>query len=209
MAKSSRKWFTADTHFGHVGKGGHGIIDLCQRPFSSIEEMDDAITENWNSRVDPGDIVYHLGDFAFTSDISILSYYFNRLNGHIVWIVGNHDLIVQDKNGNLSQKKCAEIQKHIKKITRIENLFRISVRETGEGNAYNQKIVMCHYPLESWRSKQFGAWQLHGHQHGTMPQSQGLDVGVDNAKYMPTSYDEVKEHFTGKKREKYNADSNL
>jgi calcineurin-like phosphoesterase family protein len=32
-------WFTADSHFGHTS-----ILDYCQRPFGSVEEMDAALS---------------------------------------------------------------------------------------------------------------------------------------------------------------------
>jgi calcineurin-like phosphoesterase family protein len=52
-------FFTSDTHFNHKN-----IIKLCNRPFTSIEEMNEKIIENWNNIVKPEDIVWHLGDFA-------------------------------------------------------------------------------------------------------------------------------------------------
>ncbi len=39
-------WFTADTHFGHAN-----IIRHCDRPFASIEEMDDELIRRINERV--------------------------------------------------------------------------------------------------------------------------------------------------------------
>ena len=53
-------WFISDTHFGH-----NNIIEYCRPHFASIDEMESAIIENWNKAVKPGDLVYHLGDFAW------------------------------------------------------------------------------------------------------------------------------------------------
>ena len=53
-------FFTSDLHFGH-GK----IIDHCGRPFSSVEEMDRVMIENWNRRVRKNDKVYIVGDIVW------------------------------------------------------------------------------------------------------------------------------------------------
>ncbi len=53
-------YFTADLHLGH-----NSIIQSCNRPFSSVEEMDETIIGNWNSRVSDVDEVYVLGDVAY------------------------------------------------------------------------------------------------------------------------------------------------
>lgn len=39
-------FFTADLHLGH-----ENIIKLCQRPFKNIEQMDNALIQNWNAVV--------------------------------------------------------------------------------------------------------------------------------------------------------------
>lgn len=83
---SSKVWFSADIHFGHKW-----IIFLCKRPFKSVKEMDETIIRNWNKRVGKDDFVIFLGDFAYKSAIQPKNY-ISRLNGHIVFVQGNHDL---------------------------------------------------------------------------------------------------------------------
>ena len=76
--------FIGCTHFGHAK-----IIKLCNRPFSSIEEMDEKMIEMWNETVGPNDRVIHLGDFSFKARNA--DAYLKRLNGEIILIQGNHD----------------------------------------------------------------------------------------------------------------------
>lgn len=52
-------YFTSDTHFFH-----NNIIKACNRPFASVEEMNDGLIKNWNNTVSPKDTIYHLGDCA-------------------------------------------------------------------------------------------------------------------------------------------------
>lgn len=46
-------YFISDLHLGH-----RNILKLCNRPFSSIEEMDEIIIDNWNNKVHRDDTVY-------------------------------------------------------------------------------------------------------------------------------------------------------
>ena len=69
-------FFISDTHLRHSA-----IIRFCQRPFSSVEEMDETIIRNWNAKVKPGDRVYHCGDFCFGNREEILAMT-RRLRGH-------------------------------------------------------------------------------------------------------------------------------
>lgn len=61
-------FYTADLHLSHKN-----IIRLCNRPFSSVEEMDAALIANWNAVVGAEDTVYILGDFSFRSPTSMKS----------------------------------------------------------------------------------------------------------------------------------------
>lgn len=76
---------TSDTHLCHIQP-----FLFEPRGFSSIEEHDAAIVENWNAEVRPEDEVWHLGDMVM-SDPKAGVEYVRQLNGHINLILGNHD----------------------------------------------------------------------------------------------------------------------
>jgi calcineurin-like phosphoesterase family protein len=159
-------FFTSDTHFNHAK-----IIELCERPFDTVEDMDEAMIANWNSRVSRGDIVYHLGDFTFARSKAEVERYVRRLNGQKHLILGNHDYS-QTKNA-----KGWAWTGHYKEI------------KVGE-----QRIVMSHYSMRTWHGSHGGAWMLYGHSHGTLMrdwQVRSFDVGVDVWSFAPLSFDEV------------------
>lgn len=152
-------WFTADTHFGHAK-----VITHSQRLFSTIEEHDEQLIKNWNYCVGRGDVVYHLGDFAWHHP----ELYRARLNGQIHLIRGNHDRL-KAANADLF---CS-----------VSDLKKVKVGD--------QKIYLCHYAMRVWNCSHHGAWHLYGHSHGSLfndPKSLSLDVGVDVHDYMPVSY---------------------
>jgi len=163
-------YFTADTHFGHKN-----IIKHCNRPFKSINEMDEILIENWNKKVKGNSLVYHLGDFAW-----VLSFnYLKRLNGRIFLILGNHD------NSSLKIEwgwRKGEF-KHF-----------VGIRALREVKILKNKIVLCHYAMRTWNKSHHNSWHLFGHSHGTLsPIGKSWDVGVDNNNFTPLHYDEIAE----------------
>ena len=78
-------FFIGDTHFYHCA-----IINYCNRPFTSVEEMNETIVKNWNNRVGKHDVVFMLGDFALCGRDRIIELG-NRLHGRKTLILGNHD----------------------------------------------------------------------------------------------------------------------
>ena len=81
----SNIFITSDTHFAHDREFIWG-----PRGFTNHVDHDNKIIENWNSVVQPDDIVYHLGDVMLGDNeygISCLK----QLNGHILILAGNHD----------------------------------------------------------------------------------------------------------------------
>jgi len=172
-------FFTADTHFGH-----RNILKHCATTrghFSSIQEHNEWLIKSWNETVSKSDVVYHLGDFGFGSK-EYLDAIIRQLNGVKVLIRGNHDKSIR---GEL-----------IKRFSTITDYHTISVKDQ-EMNC-TQKIVLCHFPFETWDHQHHGAWHLHGHSHGNLKTSimGRLDVGVDSHDFKPLSYQDVKTILT-------------
>jgi calcineurin-like phosphoesterase family protein len=86
-------WLISDTHFFHANilKFADDEGNLIRGSlFSSVEEMNQCMLDNWNSVVKPGDKVYHLGD-VFMGDKEEFLKYWPKLHGSKRLIVGNHD----------------------------------------------------------------------------------------------------------------------
>ena len=99
--KSSKVWFTADTHFGH-----QRTLELSRRPFKTVDEMSWKMVERWNSTVGDDDTVYHLGDFGDPKFI-------NHLRGAKILILpGNYDdnatleALKQDRRVSIIVENC-------------------------------------------------------------------------------------------------------
>ena len=90
-------WVVSDTHFNHAGI--LKFTDINGKPtrgdrFANVDEMNEAMMDNWNSAVKPGDKVYHLGDVLFGENkLEWITTNFPKLNGQKRLIVGNHDNI--------------------------------------------------------------------------------------------------------------------
>lgn len=179
-------WFTSDTHFSH-----QGIINNCFRPYSTTNQMDKELIDNWNKVVKPNDVVFHLGDFFFSNSrnpetTDRTNYLLGVLHGYIHLIRGNHDG---------------------RAITRAKGWC--SVSDMLMVNCYKkQKIVLNHFCQLVWDKSHYGSWHLYGHSHGTLGQENDKhkyskllkvlvdhmkihDVGVDNNNYFPISFWEV------------------
>jgi calcineurin-like phosphoesterase family protein len=151
-------FFTADTHFGD-----HRTINIWRRPFGSVAEMDALLIARWNAVVQPGDEVWHLGDFARRSaDVPML---LDRLHGRKHLLRGNNDA-----DATLAAEGWA------------------SVGDYAELEVDGHKLVMCHYPFRSWNGQHRGTINLHGHSHGRLkPMPRQFDVGTDVHDFAPVT----------------------
>lgn len=166
-------FFTSDTHFGHAN-----VIRFCDRPFSSVEEMDEALIENWNNRVTNNDTVYILGDFIFRAK-EAPEVYLKRLRGKKHLIIGNHD-----KDW---MKKC-DLQKYFKSVHELWN--------TSDGK---RALTLFHRPMLSWPHEN-RVYMVHGHIHNNTQtddwkfiwtKDRMLNAGVDINNYMPVTFEEM------------------
>lgn len=156
-------WFTSDTHFGHAN-----IIKYCNRPFSNVDEMNEALIANWNDNIKPTDSVYHLGDFSFEQKPQNTA---RRLNGNKHLVRGNHDK-----------------DHHIKLIAPFFNW----IKDVYELKAAKTYIWLSHFAHRRWPSSHHGAIHLYGHSHGDLDDyGKSTDVGVDAWDYKPVSLDTI------------------
>lgn len=137
-----KKYYISDLHFSHKR-----VINYDNRPFSSIEEMDNMLMNNWNKVVSKNDTVYVVGDFIWSKEQE-WSIILENLKGNIVLIKGNHDPKTFSSN---TKRYFADI-KDYKEI---------------EDNGY--KVIMCHYPIPFYNHDfDEKTIMLYGHVHTSL-----------------------------------------
>lgn len=170
-------WVISDTHFNHAN-----ILNFTDsegkpvRSFSSVEEMNETMIDNWNKVVSNGDKVYHLGDVLFGPDKQQwMNTHWPRLKGKKRLVVGNHDNIKMLAVGNWFQNIY---------MWRIFPEF---------------KSILTHVPLrEDQFRKDFnggepnGMINIHGHIHqNKSPDGPYKCVCVEQTNYFPINLEEL------------------
>lgn len=189
-------FFTSDQHFGHSN-----IINLCSRPFKDVDEMNEALVDNYNAVVGPKDFVYHLGDFALGKIHTSLAHG-RRLNGRKALIVGNHDRCFAG-----GKKSGGKTPQEWESVYRDEAGF--SHLDTGDVDVYlrGMNLRLSHFPpvsvfsddvrhIEARPEAPSSGLLLHGHVHTEWKtQGQWVNVGVDAWGMRPVSLDEIHEYY--------------
>ena len=132
--------YISDTHFGHKN-----VIGFDHRPFIDVNEMDHCLIKLWNSRVQPDDDVYIVGDFAFRNE-KPAEWYLRQLKGHKHLIIGNHD------------RKTLENEAAMSYFESVDKLCRVM-----DGD---KEVILCHFPIAAWYKCKYGSWHVYGHIHG-------------------------------------------
>lgn len=179
-------WFsTSDLHFGHAR-----IIELAGRPFSSVEEMNEALIDNWNSKVGPRDLTFIHGDVCMGKrDESVPL--IGRLNGRKVLITGNHDNCW--KYGKNPEKWLPLYAPYFERISTYE---AITLPNGVVADAHHFPFTGDNHDEDrytQYRLKDEGQWLLHGHTHAKEKTSgpRSIHVGVDAWDFTPVAHEEI------------------
>ena len=162
-------WVCADSHFHHTN-----IIKYCNRPWNTVEEMNEGLIERWNEVVGENDTVIHLGDFSFGNRTKVESV-FHRLNGKIDLVLGNHDRL------------------------KIGEYYDIGFHRVYDRPViYDGFFVMSHAPLQ-WIKDDMPYANIFGHVHD-MPLYKTWTKNtccacVDRHDYRPIRLSEIKKKF--------------
>lgn len=155
-------YLISDLHLDHKN-----IMGYCDRPFSSVEEMNRTIIDNWNEVVEEDDFVYLVGDLAFGRRRSKMRYWLKKLNGNVILILGNHDKGYLDSI--VHADKCVLFYK-------------------------GKKFLLIHDPK---MVNSGDDWVIHGHEHNNKPEkypfmngkNRTINVSVELINYTPISLD--------------------
>jgi calcineurin-like phosphoesterase family protein len=173
-------WFTSDEHYGH-----RNIIAYSGRPFAHVHDMQEGLIARHNARVQHGDLVIHVGDFAM--DARLVPAVLPRLRGRHVLVSGNHD-------------RCHPCRKGWEKSRRDYLLWGF---ESVVENLVVDGMLVHHMPYRGdsgekerfaqYRPKDEGKILLHGHVHEKWRRrGRMVNVGVDKWNWAPVSLEEVK-----------------
>lgn len=166
-------YYTADPHYSHKN-----IIKYEERPFKTIDEMDEYMIYKHNQKVKSNDNVYFIGDFAFASPERI-KYLLSRLNGNKFLIWGNHDKTIRDNK---------DLQKLFVWCKDYHVLYENQI-----------PVILFHYPIQIWDRQHHGSIHLYGHIHSNKenhhPMISGLinayNVGADVCNFEPVTVQEL------------------
>lgn len=170
----SNIFLISDTHWGHQGSVVFTNYDGSKmRPWDNVEDMDQAMVDNWNRVVGPKDKVYHLGDVVINRRALPIN---ARLNGDKVLIKGNHDLF--------------RLEEYIPYFRDIRGSHKLD------------NFILTHIPLHPASLVRWTSGNIHGHTHGEQVRKEDgaidlryMCVSVEQINFTPISFEDAKKKF--------------
>jgi calcineurin-like phosphoesterase family protein len=191
--KNHQILFWGCLHYGHDPKWEIPIWK--RRGFSSSQEHDEAIINNWNSKATDKTTGFLLGDiiFGFGGEEKFKKL-MSRLNFQRVFVMsGNHYSGWHQAFESVNDNTLYVDGNYSKEVIFVPNYLEAMVN--------GQAIVCCHYPILSWNGAGKGSWMLFSHVHGSLGNSElgrmylkdggaNLEVSVEATKF-PLTYGEI------------------
>lgn len=145
-------------HFGH-----ENAIRFDNRPFVSVEEMDEELIRRWNAKVGRGDLVYVLGDMIWKTRNDDAPTLIKRLNGQIILIKGNHDRFLHN---NKAKSVLAGVKDYDDITVTLED-------------GTKRRCILSHYFMPFYVGHNYGTILLHGHSHKTEESNIEREIAAD------------------------------
>lgn len=143
--------------------------DICTHP--DVDAMNEELVLRWNQRVQPDDIVYHLGD-VFLGPREAAAPILARLNGSIVLIKGNHDRVSNTvfRSMKLDPRKSDHIN--------IGGMRILLVHRPPQSAPTDYDLVLCGHVHNAWKERVVQGKRV-------------VNVGVDVRGFRPVSLEEL------------------
>lgn len=170
-------FITSDEHIGHAN-----IINLADRPFTSLDEMKQTIIANHNKKVPDsrGVLTVHVGDwFWHNLTLDEVMDYINQLHGRHAFMFGNHDETVEKYKNYLS--------------TQLDFIWGENKAGGAKIFKFNKfKITADHFARRVWEGSHKGHMHVYGHSHSALPGlGRSMDIGVDGNDFTPWAIEEI------------------
>jgi calcineurin-like phosphoesterase family protein len=166
-----------------------------RRGFNSVQEHDETLVKNWNSKATDKTIGFLLGDtmFGMGGKDEFMSL-MRQLKFHRLFVMsGNHHAGFKQAFDEIDSNTLYVDGNYSKEVIFVPNYLEAYIN--------GQPIVMCHYPVLSWNGAGKGSWMLFSHVHGSLGNSElgrmylknggyNLEVSVEATKF-PLTYGEI------------------
>ena len=180
--KKNKIWISSDFHFSHSN-----VIKYCGESrghFTSVDEMNEALIDNFNNLLTECDTLIIVGDIGFAKPTEICEY-LNRISCKKIIVWGNHDSKL---------RYSSEFSKAQNIIDTLDYL-----EFTHELDGKKHPICVMHFPLLEWHRKHRGSFHFHGHQHTPLSKNTNIgklhrskDIGIDGiAGFKPHLIDDL------------------
>jgi calcineurin-like phosphoesterase family protein len=153
--------------------GRPSAIEKYNRPFKDVDQMTETLISNWNRVVSAGDLVYHLGNFAW--DPKTAQSAINQLNGTIWFLPGEIDAPLLELKEKGMLVKNSTVKEPIMPLEKM-------------------KATISYWPLKEWPRKSDGFWSLIGYpgtEHRSDPKQRVINVSTDLWNFKPQELEHI------------------